>query len=91
VVTLIVIVLLAGLWVTARRGAGASPGGGAPAARGTTGLETVEVGRHDTLWGIASRGRPEVDPRVTIRRIIELNGLSGAIIRPGQRLRMPPR
>jgi hypothetical protein len=92
-VALVVIVLLAGFWVTAGRGAGASPGdGGAPGSRGSgAGAETVEVGRHDTLWDIASRGRPEVDPRVTVQRIIDLNGLSGAIVQPGQRLRLPTR
>ncbi|GAA2106232.1 LysM peptidoglycan-binding domain-containing protein [Actinomadura alba] len=92
-VALVVIILLVGFWVTVRRGAGASPGGGeTPAARVTgAGPESVEVRWHDTLWDIASRGRPEVDPRVTVQRIIDLNGLSGAIVQPGQRLKLPAR
>jgi hypothetical protein len=92
-IALVVIILLVGYWVTARRGAGASSGGGdAPGSRAPDGgAEVVEVGRHDTLWDIASRGRPEADPRITVRRIIDLNGLPGAIIQPGQRLKLPAR
>lgn len=95
-VALVVAALLVGFWLTARRGAGASAGDAADGAGTMTepwgrGLETVEVGRHDTLWGIATRSRPGVDPRITVQRIIDLNGLPGAIIQPGQRLRLPSR
>jgi hypothetical protein len=80
-------VLLAGLWLGARHGAGAASGGG-PAAPAP---ESVVVGPHDTLWGIAVRTRPGVDPRITVQRMIDLNALSGAIVNPGQRVLLPSR
>jgi hypothetical protein len=91
----VVMTLLMGLWVTARRVADASAGGGpggghyGPGCGRGRALETVAVGRRDTLWGIASRHRPGVDPRITVQRIIDLNGLPGVIVQPGQELRLP--
>jgi hypothetical protein len=81
-------VLLVGFWIGARHGARATSGGerGPAAAR-----ESVIVGRHDTLWGIAVRTRPDVDPRVTVQRMIDLNALSGAIVNPGQKVYIPSR
>jgi hypothetical protein len=91
-VVLIVTVALAVLgvlWLSAGRGALAGSGGGeTDSARGR---ESVIVGRHDTLWEIATRSRPDVDPRVTVRRIIDLNSLPGPIVQPGQRLLLPGR
>jgi hypothetical protein len=86
--------LLGGLWLTAERGALAGSKAGraettSPAR--THGLESVIVGRQDTLWEIASRSRPGVDPRITVRRIIDLNSLSDPIVQPGQRLLLPSR
>jgi LysM repeat protein len=51
----------------------------------------VVVGPGETLWDIAVRDDPEGDPRVTVRRIADLNGLSDSVVQPGQRLRMPAR
>jgi hypothetical protein len=51
----------------------------------------VVVGQHDTLWGIAVRSRPDVDPRITVQRMIDLNALPGAIVNPGQRVYIPSR
>lgn len=84
--------LLAGFWVTAGRGqeAGASPTGTAPAAPAPP-RETVTAGDHDTLWAIAVRTRPGVDPRITVQRLIDINGLNDAVIQPGQRLILPGR
>ena len=82
-------VLLVGLWLTAVRGAVAGLGSDAGARMADQGLQSVTVGEHDTLWAIASRNRPGVDPRRTVQRIIDLNGLPGAIIQPGQQLRLP--
>ncbi|HEX6470341.1 MAG TPA: LysM peptidoglycan-binding domain-containing protein [Streptosporangiaceae bacterium] len=85
--------LLGGLWLTAGRGAFAGSGdgrGGAARAQAAP-RESVIVGRHDTLWEIATRARPEVDPRITVHRIIDLNSLSGPIVQPGQRLLLPAR
>jgi len=53
--------------------------------------ESVIVGQHDTLWDIAVRTRPGVDPRVTVQRMIDLNALPGAIVNPGQRVYIPSR
>jgi Tfp pilus assembly protein FimV len=47
----------------------------------------VEPG--DTLWGIAQQIRPETDPRVTIQRIKDINGLSSVQLRAGERLIVP--
>jgi Tfp pilus assembly protein FimV len=84
-------VLLVTLWATAGRWAVARTHERSGAGSVEAGLETVTVGRHDTLWEIADRHRPGVDPGLTVERIIQLNGLSGAIIQPGERLRLPAR
>lgn len=49
----------------------------------------VVVGPGDTLWEIALRADPHADPRITVARVVALNDLAGAQIRPGQRLRLP--
>ena len=55
-----------------------------------TGNERVHVVRAgETLWGIAERSYPG-DPREGVWRLQERNGLSGTLIRPGQRLAVPP-
>jgi hypothetical protein len=74
-------ILLVGLWVTADRGAAAGDRGPAP--------EMITVRSHDTLWGIATRTRPRLDPRTAVQQIMDRNGLSGVIIQPGQRLAVP--
>jgi hypothetical protein len=82
------LVLLAGLWVGARHGARATSGGAqGPAVT----PESVVVGPHDTLWGIAVRARPGVDPRVTVQRMIDLNALPSAVVNPGQKVDLPSR
>jgi len=87
----VALALLGGLWLSAGRGALAGSkgdkAGPAPAAM----RESVIVSHHDTLWEIASLARPDVDPRITVQRIIDLNSLSGPIIQPGQRLLLPSR
>lgn len=49
----------------------------------------VVVQPGETLWAIAREAAPQVDPRVTIERVRELNGLPGAAIFAGQRLALP--
>jgi hypothetical protein len=89
----VAVALLGGLWLTAGRGALAgSKGDGdkaGPAPGNAPARQSVIVGRHDTLWEIATRARPDVDPRITVRRIIDLNSLSDPIVQPGQRLLLP--
>ena len=85
----VALALLGGLWLSADRGALAGSKGDEAGPVPATARESVIVGRHDTLWEIASRARPEIDPRITVRRIIDLNSLSGPIVQPGQRLLLP--
>jgi nucleoid-associated protein YgaU len=49
----------------------------------------VVVQPGQTLWGIARAAAPEVDPRVTIGRIVDLNALAGVDIQAGQRIALP--
>lgn len=55
-------------------------------AHGTKQVYTVAV--HDTLWGIAA-AHYGGDPRDAVWRIQERNHLTGATLRPGQRLVLP--
>lgn len=68
-----------------------SSGGETSAAstRSRSSPATAVVRPGDTLWQIARQADPQADPRVTVDRIIELNGLAGAPLRPGQRLLLP--
>jgi nucleoid-associated protein YgaU len=50
---------------------------------------TVVVQPGQTLWQIASRVAPGSDPRTTVHRIEELNGLTSASVSAGQRLYVP--
>jgi LysM domain len=43
----------------------------------------------DTLWAIASANYAG-DPREAVWRLRERNGLQGTLLRPGQRLVLPP-
>jgi hypothetical protein len=88
VVCAVALVFLVGLWLEARHGARATSGGDRPA---TGASESVVVGPHDTLWGIAVRTRPAVDPRIAVQRMIDLNALSGGIVHPGQKVLLPSR
>ncbi|WP_017594348.1 LysM peptidoglycan-binding domain-containing protein [Nocardiopsis potens] len=70
--------------------AGASGAGAAAGAFFGAGVPpTVVVRDGDTLWGIAERVRPGDDTRRTVHEIVELNGLAGTELEPGQRLRIP--
>jgi nucleoid-associated protein YgaU len=51
-----------------------------------TGSQTVIVQPGDTLWAIATQVAPKTDPRVTVQRIIALNGLRNADVLAGQQL-----
>ena len=61
----------------------------APATAATT---TVIVQPGQSLWQVARSVSRDADPRETMARIQELNGLSGAAasaLRPGQQLIVP--
>ncbi|WP_433241827.1 LysM peptidoglycan-binding domain-containing protein [Streptosporangium sp. CA-135522] len=84
VVALLTLITLGALWVGARIDAASAGGRG-----GHEGLPWVVVHGGDTLWGIADAVTGEADPAPTVRRIMELNGLSDSVIRSGVRLYLP--
>jgi nucleoid-associated protein YgaU len=49
----------------------------------------VTVAPGDTLWSIATRVAPDVDPRAEVAALQQRNGLSGVALVPGQILRVP--
>ena len=68
--------------------------GGAPARAGTDRSpamvgERVTVRPGETLWQIAERVAPGSDPRETVARILDLNGLQTAEVQVGSALRLP--
>ncbi len=64
--------------------------GGFPATE--AGSTTVVVQQGDTLWDIAVRHGPaSADPRATVARIRQANGIAGSLIYPGDVLRVPQR
>lgn len=78
------ILTLVGLVVTFGQLAGASDTSG---PQSTAVTMTVESG--DSLWAIAIVVAPSIDPRETVERIRELNGLRDSVIVPGQQLIVP--
>ena len=56
---------------------------GAPVA------ERVTVRPGETLWVIAQRAVPGADPRVTVDRIMEMNGLESSAVQAGSALLVP--
>ncbi|GGS67402.1 hypothetical protein GCM10010156_27930 [Planobispora rosea] len=83
VVALLVLAALGMLWLGTRI---------APASAAErpdrAGLPWVMVHRGDTLWGIAGAVAPEGDPAETVRRIMDLDGMPGPTVRPGDRLHL---
>ena len=51
--------------------------------------ERVTVRPGETLWVIAERVRPDADPRATIARIRDMNGLESSVAQAGQVLLVP--
>lgn len=52
-------------------------------------FQTVVVSKGDTLWTIALRVKPGIDPRKTVFHIRRANGLESVNIAPGQVLMVP--
>ena len=67
----------------------AAGGDPSPATRDVAVRVTVDPGQ--TLWQMALSVAPEADPRATIARIKEMNGLSSSAIDAGQVLLVPVR
>ena len=51
--------------------------------------DKITVRPGDTLWAIAERVRPGADPRATIARIRDMNGLGSSPAQAGQVLLVP--
>ena len=87
--TLLTLVLLVGTAVLAT-GSGSAVagllGGPDPAA-----IQQVRVRPGETLWAIAERTAPGVDPRDTVAQIMDLNALTTSAVQAGQVLLLPPR
>jgi hypothetical protein len=81
VLTTAVVLLLASA-VLAR-----SAGGGTPVPAAGTSSEVHVVQPGDTLWSIARALEPNADVRLTVDRLVDLNG--GAPLTVGQRLVLP--
>jgi hypothetical protein len=79
--------LLVLFWLTAGPGAQAGDDDGGPGHGKAP--ATVVVGPGETLWEIAERHDPDRDPRITVQRIADLNGLPDSAVHPGQQLRLP--
>ena len=60
--------------------------GGAPEARAR---RTYVVRPGDTLWSIATRLDPSIDPRVVVDAITSANGVDPGALVPGQQLSIP--
>jgi hypothetical protein len=84
VVAVLALFTVGGLWVGGRIDA-ASAG----ERRSHEGLPSVVVRQGDTLREIADTVTREIDPDRVIRRIMDLNGLSGPVLQPGTRLYLP--
>ena len=81
------LVVLAWLAIAARAAQAAD--GGSPPGAVYQNLTSVVVHPGQTLWSIASQAEPAADPRAVVQQIIDLNGLRGTRLEPGQRLWVP--
>lgn len=70
-------------------GGGLATAGTEPSTPAT--VERVTVRPGETLWAIAEREAPGVDPRETIARILDLNALESSAVQAGSVLVLPER
>jgi len=87
--TLLAIIIGLGLVAALLIRPAAAASDAAPAAH--THTHTVVVGDGQSLWSIAADAAGDDDPRDVIVEISEMNGLSGSVVHPGQRLEVPAR
>lgn len=67
----------------------ASSDAGTPSRHAQVTHVTVRPG--ETMWQVATRVAPGNDPRVTVQRLMDLNGMSSPQLRAGQSLVIPTR
>jgi hypothetical protein len=84
VLTLALAVLLLALVSVGRSSLGASSTPGP-----TPTYERIVVHPGQTLWEVARAAHPGTDPRITIARILEINGMDQPSLRAGQVLLVP--
>jgi hypothetical protein len=84
-VSLAVLLLAIGGAVLLTGGGAALAGTDQPAAR----HQQVTVQPGQTLWQIAERAAPGSDPRETVQRILDLNGLQTSEVQAGTALQLP--
>lgn len=53
------------------------------------GYEEIIVEKGDTLWSLACRYYPDLDPRKVVAEIREINRLANPTLYPGQKLEIP--
>ncbi len=82
ILALFAVVVAFGGFTAEATGAVPGPGAGPVAA-------VVVVQPGESLWSIAQQVAPGSDPRETVSRIRDLNGLADAIVTPGQSLVVP--
>jgi hypothetical protein len=82
VVAGVLALLVAVLWMS---GTSSQANGVAPRTQPVT--VTVQTG--ETLWQLASRVAPDVDPRLVVSEIERLNKMAGPTVYAGQQLRVP--
>lgn len=73
------------------QGAAAEGGSGGAAIGSTGGFRYVTVGAGESLWSVAQRIAPGVDPRDVIADLADLNQLPSASVQAGERLAVPAR
>ncbi len=83
-----VLVLLFAMLAFVAFGAGRASAGAGDAAPPVT---YVTVAPGETLWAVAERVVPGADPRDTVARLMEVNGVTPQSLRPGRRLAVPVR
>jgi LysM repeat protein len=84
---LVITGLLASVAIVASMFVGGVSLAGTDRASAPTRYVTVAPG--ETLWAIAGEVAPSVDRRDTVQRILELNALTSANVRAGQRIAVP--
>lgn len=84
----LVCLALAAVGLTAAARAQAASSGTSAAALDRS-MTRVVVRPGQTLWSIAVKAAPADDPRAVMQRIVDLNGLRGTTLQPGQLLWVP--
>jgi LysM domain len=81
VLTVMILAVVAGL--TIGHGSSSAAGAGRPVQH------RVVVQPGETLWTLADRIAPHLDPRLVVSDIETLNHLHGGLVEPGQQLLVP--